>query len=162
MKKIRLTILVIIILLCSVLGVRQEILTLKAATTSSVTITDPPTYCQEGNWTIGDWTYIGKRCVNYQPIPTSTPTPTLTSMPVPTPIPTSAYKMPWEDKTPNLMQLPATWYFGTGMTSFRDSPGKILYYHDDVRGVGIWILRNEVGESQGIGVVPDSDYNVGK
>ena len=35
-----------------------------------IAITSPPTYCQEGNWTIGDWTYIGERCVN---LPTPTP-----------------------------------------------------------------------------------------
>lgn len=47
----------------------------KAAPTQGVTITDPPTYCQEGTWVIDDWTYIGKRCVNWA-IATPTPTPT--------------------------------------------------------------------------------------
>lgn len=52
---------------------------MEAAPNTNTIITQPPTWCQEGNWTIDDWTYLGKRCINVptpSPAPTSTPTPT--------------------------------------------------------------------------------------
>lgn len=44
----------------------------EASTSDQITITHSPTWCQEGTWVIGNFTYIGKRCVNY---PTPTPNP---------------------------------------------------------------------------------------
>lgn len=221
----------------------------QAATTQNVTITDPPTWCQAGNWTIGDFTYYGIRCVNppfgnwsmatsygncgYNlevkqngdyvisttcPEPTPTPTPTSPKVLLPGcwffdngtmgkcdweslpkcqwdtegrlyPMPCKPDTTPTTTptSTPSRTDYPqCNSYFGINSSGvlccsndgeslrcsiIKPTPtptptpidlgsgySQVKFFHDDARGVGIWIAYDYYNAMAGIAVLPDSEY----
>lgn len=132
----------------------------EASTTQDIAITDTPTYCQEGSWVIDDWTYIGKRCVNYQPTPSPTPSPIpkaeLSWEEVAKPScwkfdSKGWYEIQCPEPTPSPTPMPTPFYYGNvcpiPMQSFQDELCNTTLYIYDYFGYKVFLTQGNCGMS---------------